>query len=218
MGKFDVLFNDIITQTRASLPSNGGEHREYSSLTAWPQAELCLGGGDAALELGGSLHGNASFLCATTDENAEITDWVELYGKDLGDMRDSSPYARITLVKLCGDGMGEREVFNAMLDLDISRHKVDPEGFAINYEQAARYEAAKVSRAALDRGISLFSIGACYIEHYKKDPRVRAVTEIFVTDPDFDYAAAEALGRRVQKAMVTMRAYGIAPRAVPQDF
>ena len=78
MGKFDVLFNDIITQTRASLPSNGGEHREYSSLTAWPQAELCLGGGDAALELGGSLHGNASFLCATTDQLVTVgSDWPE---------------------------------------------------------------------------------------------------------------------------------------------
>ena len=64
----------------------------------------------------------------------------------------------------------------------------------------------------MQKGISLANIGACYARHYKRDPHVEAVTEIFVTDPAYDFSRAEAMGGKVQKAMITMRAHSTVPR------
>lgn len=217
MGIFDGQFDDIMQKTRDSFA--GMEPRAWAAAEAepWPDAAGAniMGGFDAALEMGGSLLRGASFLCATTNPDADIDDRVVLYGPDLGELGARSPYGRITLMKLRGEGLGERDMFNAMLDLDISKHRVDPAGFAISYPEASRYEAVKVSRGALRDGVSFANIGASYIRRYKLDSRVLAVTEIFVTDPAYDYEAAEELGRRVQKTMVAMRAHSIMPRTAP---
>ena len=221
MGTFDALFKYIIDETLKSFEGMDGRAWEYAQLQPWPGSEggnILRGGGNTVLEMGGSLRHGAHYLCATTDENADVADRVMLYGPDLSELRGEAPYGRISIVKLCGDGMDDRQIFNAMLDLDVSKHRVDPDGFAVGYQEAARYETVKVDADALRKGLSLANIGACYIERYKMDKRVLAVTEIFVTEPAYDFAAAEERGRRVQKAMVTMRAHSMMPRIVRQQL
>lgn len=214
MNSFDVLFNNIIAQTRAAFDGMEARVWAYDAVRPWPAAEgaLSFGAAAPALEIGGSVRRGVNYLCATGDETAAVGDEILLYGPDLGELRGEAPYGRITLVKLAGSELEERQLFNAMMDTDVMKHRVSPEGFTVAYAEGGRYEIAKISRAALDRGVSFANIGASYIQRYKSAPHVVAVTQIFVTDPAFDYAAAEALGARVQKAMMALRAHSSLPR------
>lgn len=214
MENFDDLFNDIIAKTRASFDGLTARRWEYGAVHPWPAADGAdlLGGVDSALELGGSLRRGVNYLCATADESQEIKDEILLYGPDLGEIRGEAPYGRITIVKLHGGGLDERQTFNAMLDTDVLKHRVAPQGFAVDYAEAGRFEIVRVSREAMKQGVSLANIGASYIERYGTAPHVAAVTEIFITDPAYDFAAAEALGARMQKTMMALRAHSTLPR------
>ena len=49
-----------------------------------------------------------------------------------------------------------------------------------------------MSKKAVKDGLSLKSIGFTFIEEYKKNPSVKAVTVVFITDPSFDYKKLKA--------------------------
>lgn len=214
MENFDVLFNDIIAKTRATFDGLTPRRWEYDAVHPWPAAVEAnlLGGSDNALALGGSLRRGVNYLCATADGRQEIRDEILLYGPDLREIQGEAPYGRITIIKLHGDTLDERQTFNAILDTDVLKHRVAPQGFAVDYAEGARFEIVRVSREALKQGISLANIGASYIERYRTAPHVAAVTEIFITDPAYDFAAAEALGARTQKTMIALRAHSTLPR------
>ena len=214
MEKFDPLFNGLIEETNKLL--TGMERREWTGgeLRPWPQAEgpNLISREDVALEIGGSLAGGANYTVATADKSCgDMTDRVLLYGPDMGSLRGGAPLGRISILHIDDEGLEGRQVFNLMQDADLVKHHVQPAGYTVDFNQADKYEIAHISKKALAGGISFARVGASYIARFRENPRVQGVTEIFITDPAFDFSAALRLADKVKTTMVAMRVNSMHP-------
>jgi hypothetical protein len=213
MKMYDQQFNDIVTKALDSFGDRTPRVWEYSPELQWPASDgpNMTDKSGAALEIGGALRGGANFVCATADPEYELKDQILLYGPDLSEIRGDTPLGRITVLKLDDEGLEERELFNIMVDMDMVKHHVQPDGYTVDFIQAARYEIAHISEKALRDGISFARVGACYIAGFKKNPRIKAVTEIFITDPTYDFGSSELVAKKMKSMLFAMRAHCTVP-------
>ena len=177
------LYNTIITATRALL--TGAPRRwDYEPALAWRDvgaSELVMQR-DAAYELGGSGNPSANFTCVTSDERMVERDEILLYGKDLGELRGDVSFARLAFL-LCDDlGGGDEAAYQAIRDMEFVKYHVFPEGYMVRISSESNREQVRVSKSAVRRGISFRSVGAAYIRGYHKNPHVRRVRLVFLTD------------------------------------
>ncbi len=155
---------------------------------------------DAAYELGGadkqSYAIGASVM--TEDESLVPDDGVFLVGPDLKDITADCSYARLAVVLVDGDEMGEGDkLYSSIRDISYAKYHVEPKGFMMRVSTSNKRESVRVSREARDAGISFSHVGDMMIRAFKERKHVRAVRIYFITDPAFDF---EALSRSVKKA------------------
>lgn len=177
------LYNGIITATRA-LMAGAPRRWDYDPSLAWRDvgaSELVMQR-DAAYELGGSGSPSANFTCVTGDESLVERDEILLYGKDLGELRGDVSFARLAFL-LCDDLGGDDEAaYQAIRDMEFVKYHVFPEGYMVRTSSESNREQVRVSKSAVRRGISFRSVGAAYIRGYHKNPHVRRVRLVFLTD------------------------------------
>ena len=195
------LYNPIIRDVPAHLGSSTPRYFPYAPEKAWPETtdfELVMMR-DAALELGGNGKPSVSFTCVTTDPALVPKDEILVYGKDLKDLTDSSPYARIALIQVgdieSDDADDTEQAYNAIQNIDFVKYHVFPKGFMMRTSSESHKEQVRVSREAMQKGIDFASVGSTFLRRYKKDPNVLAVKLIFVTTEDADYKALTANAR-----------------------
>lgn len=56
-------------------------------------------------------------------------------------------------------------------------------------------EQVRLSKAALQKGISFAAIGNMFLKHYHKNPQVKHVRLVFITAGEADYAAWKTLAK-----------------------
>ena len=59
-------------------------------------------------------------------------------------------------------------------------------------------EGARVSKKAIENGISFKDIGMAFLNSYKKEKSLRYVKQIFATDPSFDFSSLLELQKEVE--------------------
>lgn len=192
------LYNSLIKEIGSLLEAGTPKTWLTSEKDAWKDigsSELVLQK-DAAYELGAAGKGSANFVLFTSNAELVNEDKVVLYGADLPDIRGNCDFARIVLLRV-GVLDGEDEiVYRTLKDIEFAKYHVYPEGYMVRMSPESYREQVRVSKQALRRGVSFKSIGASYIEAYKKNVNVLNATVIFVTDPKLDYAAMQKLAKK----------------------
>ena len=196
------LYNPIIRSVEEQFGSSAPRHYAYDRGRAWPESdsfELVMGR-DSAYELGGSDKSAVNFTCVTNSPKLVEKDEIIVYGPDLGELKGDTPYARIALLRVGdieSDDDDTEQAFRAIQDMDFVKYHVFPRGYMIRTSSENHWEQVRISKDALQKGISFERIGNAFIAHYKENPNILAVKMIFVTAPDADYVALQKTAGRV---------------------
>ena len=199
------LYNHLITETKELLH---GEPKAwaYDGLKKWNDlgsSELVLQK-DAAFELGAQGKGSANYVLFTSNSELVDEDKVLLYGPDIGELKGDCDFARIVLLRLGVLDDDDENVYRTLKDIEFAKYHVYPEGYMVRMSPESSREQVRVSKTAIRQGISFKSIGANYIEEYKKNPNVLAATVIFVTAPGYDYKKMQELAKKSTKVTGTL--------------
>ena len=146
------------------------------------------------------------------EESVSVKDQILVYGPDLQELQGDVSYARICEILVRGseekEGIEqsvnsadlEREsdsgrTLKLLQDLDFVKFHVYGKGFMMRTSGQSAREPVRVSRKALQDGITFERMGNTFISHYKKNPNVLAVRVSFITAEGFDYAKLSEEGR-----------------------
>ena len=202
------LFNPIIRAVEEHVGSSAPRRYDYASGRAWEDTgefELVMLR-DAAYELGGDNKPAVNFTCVTTSPELVAKDEIVVYGPDLSQLKASAPYARITLLRVgeSDDVEDTEQAFRAIQDMDFVKYRVFPKGYMIRTSSESNREQVRISRQALQQGISFERVGDDFIRQYKQNSNILAVKMIFITASDADYAQLVKQGKNVHDITMSL--------------
>lgn len=157
---------------------------------------------DMAYELGGSSDRFFALgATAVTDDPALVReDEIVLVGRDLPEISADTSYARIALVRVAPDTLGEgNALYNAVKQMEFVRYHVSPEGFMTRVSLINGTESARVSKKALEKGLTFTQVGNLMLRQFHKNARIDSVKLIFITDPGFPFPALKDAVRETEE-------------------
>jgi len=203
------LYDQIIKDVLARLSARPARSYSYSAAKAWKdsgESELVMLR-DAAFELGGDSKPAVNFSCVTSDTSFVDKDEIIVIGRDLSEISSSVPFARLALCLIDDIEVEEGDtepLFRAIQDIDFVKYHVYPEGYMVRTSSENHREQVRISKKAKAGGVSFEKIGCDYIQHYKKDPNIKAVKLIFITDPEVDYKLLAKDAKTVHDITLTL--------------
>lgn len=200
------LYDETIDKIKNLLEA--GESRELpAGDTAWPEVSdrSMILRSDMAYELGGEGLPAVGCTLITADRSLVPADAVTLLGSDLPQIRKDVPYARIALVRVREDTLGEGQaLYQAIRGLEYTRYHFYPEGFMMRVSASRQKESVRIGRDALKRGLDFAKTGNRMISAFHRNGAVEAVHIYYVTKEEFDYRALMHLAgeaERITKAI-----------------
>lgn len=149
---------------------------------------------DTAYELGGDDLPAISSIALTDDKGFVSDNEVVLFGKDLSEISENTPFARIAILRVNEDAMGDGDaLYQSIRKIEYTRYHISPVGYMMRISAFTKREAARVSKSAVSKGISFADVGKIFVDAYTSLPQVEAVKLIFVTDPAFPYDELKAI-------------------------
>lgn len=162
----------------------------------WPESgkETMILRSEMAFELGSEPLPALGCTIITANESLVPDDANFLMGKDLPELQKDSPYARISIVRVDEETLGEGEkLYKAIRDLEFTRYHFFPEGFMMRVSSSRGKESVRVGKDAIKKGIDFAQTGSLMIDAFHKDAKVRAVENYYVTLDSFNYKELEQL-------------------------
>ena len=204
------LYDDVILAWNELLKKYSDQARFFeNSSSQWQD----IGKKNMVLrsEMAYELGGNESQLFAiggtaiTSNEDFVKQDEIVLYGKDLTEISSELPYARLTICRVTSDSMGEGEkLYKAIKNIEYCRYHVNPEGFMTRVSSLQNRESVRVSKEAIQKGISFSDVGSLSLKSLHKDEKVIAAKIIFINLPDFPYTELEELVKKADDITKTI--------------
>lgn len=155
---------------------------------------------EMSYELGAGSLPAISFLGVTSSKELVPGDDAILYGKDLNQIVEDTPYAKITLLRVEEELMEKGQtIYEAIRRFSNTRYQVNPEGFMNRISTKSNHEPVRVSKVALEGGLSFAKVARMYIDAYKAHPEVNGVQVIFVTLPDFNYSELARIAKKSEE-------------------
>lgn len=194
MNFYDRLIEEI------SAMAKGGATFPYA------QGEGCKSGdkgglilsSETAFEFGGSAMPGVGVTLFSTDNS--FSDEVIILGEDIKEISSDTPYARIALISLDSARLpGEDDIYKALKDIEFTKYRFYPEGCLLRLSAGTKREQLRISKKAKQSGLSLKNIGFGFIDAYKKNPAVKAVKIIFITEKGFDYKKLRTLSEKANR-------------------
>ena len=183
------LYDETIKELLESLQEKQPKKLDVSG-SNWPDVgdrNLILRS-DMAYELGGGNLPGVSAMAVTCDENLVQSDSVYLLGPDLQDIKADTAYAKLVLVRLKEDSIGEgNALYQSVRKIEYVRYHVSPEGFMPRISASSKREAVRVGKEALGKGLDFAKAGQLYLDKYHENPAVEAVMICFITDQGADF-------------------------------
>lgn len=189
-----ILFDECIAAWEAAL--QGLPVRQLTPTAPWPDggSNQMLFASDTAFELGGGSHAAVSGIAFTTQP---MKDEILLYGPDLGEIKGDCDFARLTILQVDEETLGQGNAFyNALRKIEYTRYHVAPEGYMMRISSSASREVVRVGKGAVKKGIGFAAVGRMFAESYRQNPAVQAVKTIFVTDPKGDFKSLASTAQR----------------------
>jgi len=190
------LYNSLIKET--GLLFSNSKPKVWEPGKTWKDTgsnELVLQK-DAAYELGAQGKGSANLVLFTSSAELVEKDEILLYGPDLCDISDNCDFARIVMLRVGMLDEDDEVVYRTLKDIEFAKYHVHPEGYMVRMSPESHREQVRVSRDAIKKGISFSTIGASYIQAYKKNVNVLAVKVIFATAPGLAYEAMKDCAKK----------------------
>lgn len=160
---------------------------------------------EMAFELGGSGLPAVTGIGFTSSDDLVRDDEVILYGPDLYEIKEDSPYARLAFIRINDEGLDEADdMYSLIRKIEYIRYSIRPKGYMMRISAANERENVRISREALKEGMDFKKVGRAFIEGYHSNKRVKAVKLIFITIPQFDYTELEKLCSKGDKITETL--------------
>lgn len=185
------LYDEMIQKLRAELET-GSERRLALGETDWPDVSdrSMILRSDMAYELGGE--GLPAVGCTLVTANRELVpaDGITLLGRDLPEIDGDVPYARIALVRVKQEALGEGQaLYQAIRNLEYTRYHFYPKGFMMRVSASGQKESVRIGREALRKGLDFTRTGNRMITAFRRQSFVEAVWICYVTAKEADYQA-----------------------------
>ena len=143
---------------------------------------------DMAYELGGGTNPAVSAMAVTCNDEFVNADEVILIGPDLNEIKKDTPYARIAIVKVAEESLGDgNALYNAIRKIEYVRYHINPKGYMTRISASNNREPVRVGKDALNEGLDFAKVGKLFLDTYHENKNIEAVKLIFITDPAFDY-------------------------------
>lgn len=160
---------------------------------------------DMAYELGSGTLPAIGSTIITAEDKLIPRDRIFLIGKDLSELKEDTPYARIALIRVREEALGEGEkLYKAVRDLEHTRYHFYPEGFMMRVSASRNRESVRIGREALAKGLDFTKTGNRMITSFHKHPEVEAVELYYVTDESFDYKELEKNTKEAEEITKTI--------------
>ena len=202
MKLYDNIINDILALTEKCESIDGVVENP-----TWPMTDenIMILRSDMAYELGAQKYNGLGGTFVTCNSELIRENYIKIIGPDLRSITSDMDYARIAIVRVKEDTIGEgNDLFNAIRKLEYVRYHFTPDGFMMRVSSSQNKESVRVSKEAIKKGISFTDIGNRMIEAYMKNEDVECVGIYYITSPYFDYKAFERVtnkGEKITKAI-----------------
>ena len=136
---------------------------------------------DMGIELGNPRQESLS-LILWADEHAHIHDGrITVIGPDLPDAKGRSlPFAKIVMVAV--HGFDEGNTCDRWQEMDLLRFDIDLAGYMMRAVSQYQREWSRVSRDALEKGLSFSILGSALMDRMKEKEYIDGVEILFVTE------------------------------------
>ena len=211
------LYDAMILRVRALLEGLPVRSMAFAEGNTWPEnADFeMIFQKDVAYELGGGKAMSANLTCVTEDPALFDGDQVFVYGPDLPEIQGDVSYARICEVLVESPAEEDSsQILKLLQDIEFEKFHVYGKGFMMRTSGQSAREPVRVSKQALQDGISFEKLGNTFISHYKKNPSVRAVRVSFITLDSFDY---EKLSQEAKTALEIRNSLSKIQKGLPTE-
>lgn len=196
------LYDEMIHESLGLLEAYQGRQLQTEGTGSWKDIgkESMILRSEMAYELGGDNLPAIGSQMLTADPKLVPEDEIILYGKDLPEIRSNTAYARLALVRVRDDVMGEGDaLYNQIRRLEYTKYHMYPEGYMMRISAASEREMVRIGKNALRKGLDFEKIGKMFLQSYHKNPTVEAVKLIFVTMEDFPYRELEKKAKKAEQ-------------------
>ena len=101
---------------------------------------------------------------------------------------DDTSYIRLAFLLMENEGLDtSNHLYNEVKRVDYAKYHMFPKGFMIRVSQMNHKESIRVSKEAIQNGITFEKVGSSMISSFHENPKVKAVKLVFITDESFDY-------------------------------
>ncbi|MCH5321695.1 MAG: hypothetical protein J1E36_08005 [Eubacterium sp.] len=175
-----ILFNQLIEQINGILPPVDKKFPYEKSRLEQADKNSILFLKDTAFELGGSQKPCISTMAVTSSIHFDNSTY--LYGKDLPEIKEDNAFGKIVFLEI--EDIDEDTAFDKIKELELVRYNFCPEGFMTRASALSMREQLRVSKKALKKKISFKDFGNALVGEYLKNPIVKSVQIIFITEFD----------------------------------
>ena len=196
------LYDEMIHESLGLLEAYPGKKLQTEGTGSWKDIgkESMILRSEMAYELGGDNLPAIGSQMLTANPELVPEDEIILYGKDLPEIRRNTAYARLALVRVRDDVMGEGDaLYNQIRRLEYTKYHMYPEGYMMRISAASEREMVRIGKNALRKGLDFEKIGKMFLRSYHKNPTVEAVKLIFVTMEDFPYRELETKAKKAEQ-------------------
>ncbi|MBE5901787.1 MAG: carbon monoxide dehydrogenase [Lachnospiraceae bacterium] len=194
------LYDEVIKECCQLLTGEKAKDLQVSE-GIWPKVDdrSMILRSDMAYELGsGNLPAIGMTLITDSEEYAG-KNGLHLMGEDLPDISADRGFARIAILRMEPGILKEGDaLYKAIRDLEYTRYHFYPEGFMMRVSASKAKETVRVSKEALQKGLTFEKTGSQMIEAFLSHPGVKAVDLTYVTDSDFAFGKLQALQKQAE--------------------
>jgi len=191
------LYDTLMERLSAVLAGEEAMHYAYEESLVWPEHETheMILQKEMAFELGGQGNPAVNITCVSSNEAFFQENEVIVYGSDLQEITEATPYARISFLlteELAGEDTDT--VYQTLQDIDFVKYHVYPKGYMIRTSGQSGREQVRVGKKELAQGMTFARIGNTFIQHYLATGKVKRAKVIFLTLQEADYKELEKIG------------------------
>ena len=194
------LYDELIHKTEDLMNHYHLQQLSVVSDLSYPvsaQNEMVLRS-DMAYELGSQYFYALSSTFIT--DSLEVEEGIYLLGDDLSNIKEDRNYARISIIKVKENTLGEgNNLYNAVKAIDNIKYHIRPLGYMMRVSSINKRESVRVSKEAIKKGISFSDVGNQMMQLYKKNKMIEAVKIIFINLESFDYKTLESYSKEESK-------------------